>query len=165
MAKTVFKRGKKNGFYTVKGEVSQQDIMDMANYLVNQRFRRRRRINSPQDIKSYLTVRMAHYEREAFGVVFLDSRWGIIDWEILFKGTIDAAPVYPREVVKRSLELNAAAVILFHNHPSGIVEPSRDDKDTTNAVSKALGLVDIRVLDHLVVGGGDALSFAELGLV
>jgi DNA repair protein RadC len=100
-----------------------------------------------------------------FTCLFLDNRHRVIECEELFRGTIDGASVHPREVVKRALQLNAAALILAHNHPSGVAEPSQADQQLTRRLREALGLVDIRVLDHLVVGDGEAVSFAERGLL
>jgi DNA repair protein RadC len=102
-------------------------------------------------------------QREAFYILFLDNQHRVIQDEILFEGTIDAASVYPREVVKRALHHNAAALILAHNHPSGVAEPSQSDIRITSRISDALALVDIRVLDHFVVGDGEIVSFAERG--
>jgi DNA repair protein RadC len=104
-------------------------------------------------------------EHEVFGCLFLDNQHAVIAAEDLFRGTIDGASVYPREVVKRALALNAAAVILYHNHPSGVSEPSQSDQRLTQRLKAALGTVDIRVLDHFVVGRAEALSFAERGLL
>ncbi|MCG6507504.1 DNA repair protein RadC, partial [Vibrio parahaemolyticus] len=104
-------------------------------------------------------------QREAFYILFLDNQHRVIRDEVLFEGTIDAASVYPREVVKRALHHNAAALILAHNHPSGVAEPSQADRRITQRLTDALALVDIRVLDHFVVGDGDVVSFAERGWI
>lgn len=120
---------------------------------------------SPQSIKDYLVLQHAEREYECFGVVFLDSRHRFIGLEVLFKGTLAQTSVYPREIVKRGLAVNAGAVILFHNHPSGVPEPSRADEVLTSTLKTALQVVDIRVLDHIVVGGTLTVSFAELGLI
>jgi len=103
--------------------------------------------------------------REFFCCVFLDTRHRVLAYEELFAGTIDGATVHPREVVKRALELNAAAVIVAHNHPSGVAEPSRADETLTTKLKDALALVDIRMLDHLIVGDGECVSLSERGLV
>ena len=102
---------------------------------------------------------------EVFACLFLDNQHVLIGYEELFRGTIDGANVYPREIVKRSLAVNAAAVIFAHNHPSGVAEPSQADQRLTQRLRAALGTVDIRVLDHFVIGDGDTLSFAERGLL
>jgi DNA repair protein RadC len=116
----------------------------------------------PAMVKSYLRLNMTLLEREQFVCLFLDSQHRLIAEESLFYGTIDASPVYPRVVVQKALKHNAAAIILAHNHPSGVGEPSRADRSITERLIQALALVDIRVLDHLVVGS-DVVSFAERG--
>lgn len=121
--------------------------------------------NSPQSVNEFLMLRLADEEREHFEVLFLNSQNQLIVCERLFSGTINAASVYPREVIKRALELNAAAMILAHNHPSGDPEPSRADMNITKKIQDAAGLVDINVLDHLIIGGTDHVSFATRGLI
>lgn len=122
-------------------------------------------ISRPQDMKAYLTLRHADRAREQFDLVYLDSQHRVILCETLFVGTLNQTSVYPREVVKRSLELNAAAVVLSHNHPSGNPQPSGADEILTQTLKSALALVDIRVLDHIITGGGSATSMAEMGRV
>ena len=122
-------------------------------------------ISNPEDTRHYLSLKLAEREAEVFCVMFLTNRHRVIACEEMFQGTIDGASVHPREVVKRALQLNAAAVCLAHNHPSGVSEPSRADEAITRRLRDALALVDIRVLDHLIVGGADITSFAELGLL
>lgn len=122
---------------------------------------------APMIVKDYVKRKLAPFQanaQEAFAVCFLDSQHGLIKFEIMFTGTIDGASVYPRMVVKRALELNAAAVILTHNHPSGESTPSNADKMITERLEKGLALVDIKVLDHIIVGS-DVLSFAERGYI
>ena len=121
--------------------------------------------SSPTDTKNYLRLKLAGNEREVFAVLYLSNRHQLISYEELFLGTIDGVSVYPREVVKLGLKLNAAAVILAHNHPSGVCEPSKADEAITARIKAACGLVDIRVLDHLIVSGKDAVSMAERGLL
>ncbi len=121
--------------------------------------------HSPQAVKDYLRAELRHQQREVFSVLFLNNQHHLLAYRELFQGTIDAASVYPREVVKLALAHNAAAVILAHNHPSGIAEPSQADRRITQRLQEALALVDIRVLDHLVVGEAEVLSFAERGLL
>ena len=118
---------------------------------------------SSEVVKSYLTAQLRHQGREIFAVLFLDSQHRLICYKELFQGTIDSTQVHPREVVKLALEYNAAALILAHNHPSGLAEPSTADQQITQALMQALEMVDIRVLDHLVVGEGEVVSFAERG--
>ena len=120
---------------------------------------------NPRTVREYLSLHYAGQEREVFGVLFLDNRHRLIRFDEVFHGTIDGASVHPREVVKLALARNAAAVILAHNHPSGVAEPSQADELITNRLRDALALVDIRVLDHVVVGGTTVVSFAERGLL
>lgn len=122
-------------------------------------------LTQPRVTREYLMMRFAGLEHEIFACLYLDNRHCVIACEELFRGTIDGASVYPREVVKRALAHNAAAVILAHNHPSGVAEPSRPDELITRRLKEALGLVDVRVLDHLVIGGAVVESFAERGLL
>ena len=122
-------------------------------------------LTNPGMVKTYLQARFASLSREVFACIFLDTRHYIIHFEIMFQGTIDSATVYPREVVKTALRHNAGAVILAHNHPSGITEPSAADQAITRRIVDALALVDVRVLDHLVVGMNEVASFAERGLL
>lgn len=123
------------------------------------------KLESPIRVRDFLTLSLGAEEREHFEVIFLTSQHAVIAKERLFSGTIDAASIYPREVVKRALELNAAGVIFAHNHPSGEVEPSRSDQLITTKLQDALGYVDIKVLDHLIVSGVKFCSFAERGLL
>lgn len=116
-------------------------------------------------MKRYLSQQLHHESREVFQVLYLDNQHRLLKSEPLFYGTIDASPVYPRVVVQQALKYNAAALILAHNHPSGVAEPSRADRSITSRIQQALQLVDIRVLDHLVVGDGEVVSFAERGWI
>ena len=122
-------------------------------------------LSSPQAVKDYLRLEIGLLEHEVFCVVFLDAQHRVIELRQMFRGTVTQASVYPREVVKESLQLNAAAVILAHNHPSGAPEPSRADEYLTQTLKTALQLVDVRVLDHLVVTSNAVVSFAERGLI
>jgi DNA repair protein RadC len=122
-------------------------------------------LTSPQNVKDYLRLQIGLLEYEVFCVVFLDAQHRVIDLRQMFRGTVSQTSVYPREVVKESLQLNAAAVILAHNHPSGVPEPSRADEFLTQSLKTALALVDVRVLDHLVVTATATVSFAERGLL
>lgn len=122
-------------------------------------------LTSPDATRHYLSARLRDCPREVFGCLFLDTRHRVIAFEELFQGTIDGASVYPREVVKRALAHNAAAAILTHNHPSGVAEPSRADEQITRRLKEALALVDVRVLDHMIVGDGQVVSLAERGLL
>jgi DNA repair protein RadC len=122
-------------------------------------------LTTPQMVADYLKLTIATRPHEVFVVLFLDNQHRVIETKELFRGTIDGASVYPREVVKEALQLNAAAVILAHNHPSGITEPSTADRDITHKIKQAMGLMDIRVLDHLIIGGNSHTSFVENGLM
>lgn len=122
-------------------------------------------LTSPDLVRQYLSVRLGNAEREIFCVLFLDNQNRLIVAEDLFMGTIDGASVYPREVVKIALKQNAAAVILSHNHPSGVLDPSAADKRITVRLQQALELIDVRVIDHFVVSGANAVSFAERGFI
>jgi len=120
---------------------------------------------TPKAVKDYLRMALGGRQQEVFMVLFLDAQNRLICSEELFHGTLTQTSVYPREVVKRALVHNAAAVMLSHNHPSGLAEPSSADRSLTDALKQALGLVDVRVLDHIVIGEQEALSFAERGLI
>lgn len=122
-------------------------------------------LTSPQLVRDYLRAQLRHRQHEVFAVLFLDSQHRLLAYDELFRGTIDGASVYPREVVKQALARNAAAVILAHNHPSGIAEPSQADQRITQRLIAALNLIDVRVLDHMVVGDSAVVSFAERGLL
>lgn len=122
-------------------------------------------IRSPADTESFLLSRMRHLHHELFCCLYLDNRHRVLRFDELFRGTIDGTSVYPREVVKEALAVNAAAVILAHNHPSGVSEPSQADERITRRLKSALDLVDIRLLDHLIVGAGCATSLASRGMI
>lgn len=122
-------------------------------------------LTSPEAVKDYLTLHMNGLEHEVFGVLWLDSQNRLIVASDLFRGTLTQASVYPREVVKTALAANAAGCILYHNHPSGFTEPSSADESLTQALKTALALVDCKVLDHMIVGGSNVMSFAERGLI
>jgi len=120
---------------------------------------------SPSEVQDYLSLQLARQQREVFSCLFVDTRHRLIEYREMFVGTIDCCSVHPREVVRAALQLNAAAVIFAHNHPSGVTEPSQSDKSITQRLKQALSLVDIRVLDHFIVGGDRVMSFAERGLL
>ncbi len=141
-----------------------QAVMEIARRQLMEDLKRGATIESPGMAGPYLTARMRDYDREVFACIFLDSRHRIIIYEELFSGTLDCAQIHPREVVRRALDHNAAAVILAHNHPSGLAEPSQADRDMTRRLKDALKVVGVRVLDHLVVGDGEPVSLAALGL-
>ncbi len=144
--------------------MDKEGILLAAATILEQRLQRQGRIHSPEQAGSYLVARCAHLPHEVFGVVFLDTRHHILATEHPFSGTVDGCEVHPPVVAKRALELNAAAVILFHNHPSGNPEPSNADQRITARLTQALALLDIQVLDHLVIGGCQHISLAERGV-
>ena len=122
-------------------------------------------LSSPAAVRDYIRLLLIGKEHEVFVAIFLDAQNRIIEAEELFRGTLTQTSVYPREVVKRALRFNAAAVIFAHNHPSGVAEPSRADELLTSSLKQSLALVDVKVLDHFVVGGNSAMSFAERGVL
>ena len=122
-------------------------------------------LTSPEVTRAYLHLRLGGLAHEVFAVLFLDNRHRVLLYEELFRGTLDGASVHPREVIRRVIETNAAAVIFAHNHPSGVAEPSQADLRLTQRLKEALALLDVRVLDHVIVGEGTGVSFAERGLL
>lgn len=139
-------------------------VLEKAAEILADRYARRGEFNQVSIVKEFLSCKLGGYDREVFAVLLLDSSHHLIGYRELFFGTIDAAAVFPREVVKAALEVNAAAIILSHNHPSGNPEPSQADQKITKRLVDALALVDVRVLDHVVVGR-ECLSFAAQGLL
>ena len=144
---------------------SSEDIIAAAREHLSRRFRRGTSLSSPQAVRDYLAVRLGAREFESFCCLFLDNRHRLIEFVELFRGTIDSAAVYPREVVKEALKRNAAALVLAHQHPSGVAEVSAADQLITRKLVSALEMVGIRVLDHLIVAGGEVVSLAEGGLL
>ena len=142
-----------------------QAVLEMARRHLAQELKRGDALTSPEHTRRYLQAQLRDRDHEVFVVLLLDNQNRVVHYHELFRGTIDAASVYPREVVKLALNKGAAAVILAHNHPSGVAEPSSADRLITEKLVQALGLVDIRVLDHLIVGDGVTVSFAERGLI
>ena len=145
--------------------VQLQAVLEMARRHLMETLQRDTVLNNPAEVRHYLKARLRDYRREVFVCLFLDTQHRVICCEELFQGTLDASSVYPRDVVQRALALNAAAIIFAHNHPSGIAEPSQADQRITTRLCEALALVDIRVLDHMIVGDGAVLSMAERGLL
>ncbi|MCG5513073.1 RadC family protein [Ectothiorhodospira shaposhnikovii] len=141
-----------------------QAVLEMGRRHLSETLKRGDAITSPEHTRRYLSARLRDYPFEVFACLFLDNRHRVIAFEELFRGTIDGASVHPREVVRRALIHNAAAVILSHNHPSGIAEPSRADEAITRRLKEALGLIDVRVLDHIIVGD-ELVSLAERGVI
>jgi len=140
-----------------------QAVLELARRHLSETLSRGGAIQNPDDTKRYLRARLREYPYEVFACLFLDTRHRVIACEELFRGTIDGASVHPREVLRRALEHNAAALILAHNHPSGIAEPSQADRRITERLREVMALVDIQVLDHIVVGDQESVSFAERG--
>jgi DNA repair protein RadC len=140
-------------------------VMELARRALTEEMKARDSLTSPAAVRGYLRLTMQDLGHECFFCVFLDAQNRVIAAEELFRGTLTQTSVYPREVVKHSLRHNAAAVILAHNHPSGVAEPSVQDQALTRTLAEALGLVDIKVLDHFIVAPGACLSFAERGLL
>lgn len=145
--------------------VQLQAVMEMSRRHLYEEIQRGDALTSPGSVRRYLKSQLLGLPHEVFACLFLDNQHRVIAFEELFRGTLDSASVYPREVVKRALAHNAAALILTHNHPSGVSEPSQADLMLTRRLKESLALVDIRVLDHLVVGDGEPVSFAERGLL
>ncbi|MFJ3368548.1 DNA repair protein RadC [Pseudomonas sp. NPDC086251] len=140
-----------------------QAVLEMARRHLVERLRRDSVMESPLAVRDYLKAMLRHEAHEVFGCLFLDSKHRVLAFETLFRGSIDSTSVYPRQVVKRALAHNAAALILCHNHPSGNTDPSQADRMLTKRLQEALDLIDVRVLDHFIVGDGDPLSMAEYG--
>jgi len=145
---------------------AEQKVLDRATRILAREMKERPlAMTSPHVVRDFLRFELEHVEHESFCVLFLDTQHRLIAFEELFRGTLDSASVYPREVAKEALRHNAGAVILAHNHPSGIADPSQADRRITDRLKEALGLFEIRVLDHLVVGSPEVVSFAEKGLI
>lgn len=142
-----------------------QSVLELARRDLGEQLSQEQVFSNPKTVRQFVRTHFQGYQREVFLCLFLDTRHRLIATEELFQGTIDGASVYPREVVKRALQHNAGAVIFSHNHPSGVAEPSDDDVQITRRLKKALSLVDIRVLDHIVVGHCEEISLAERGLL
>lgn len=140
-------------------------VLELARRAMAERLKERAVFDSPDAVKHYLQLHIASRPHEVFAALFLDAQHRLIALEELFRGTLTQTSVYPREVVVRALHHHAAAVVLAHNHPSGGVEPSRADESLTQTLKAALALVDVRVLDHVIVGAGQTLSMAEKGLI
>ncbi|TAK79900.1 MAG: JAB domain-containing protein [Aquabacterium sp.] len=140
-------------------------VLELSRRVLATQLAQRPVFDRPQAVKDYLKLRLAELPHEVFAVLFLDAQHRLIACEEMFRGTLAQTSVHPREVVRRTLELNAAAVILAHNHPSGVGEPSRADELLTSTLRSALGLVDVRVLDHIVVAREGVVSFSERGLM
>jgi len=150
--------------YALRKPLSNFQILEKASEIVALQFKEKEAFCNAETTKQYFTFKLSQYEREVFAVLLLDNQNQLIEYQELFFGTVDSATVHPREVVKAVLAVNGSAVILAHNHPSGSAEPSQADINITKRLSEALALIDVRVLDHIVVGRVP-VSFAERGLI
>lgn len=146
-------------------DVEKQSVITLAMKVLAIKHRAGRSLSKPEETRNYLRLRLADYCNEVFGCLFLDNQHRVIAVRELFQGTIGGASVHPRVVVQQAMEVNAAAMVFFHNHPSGVAEPSHADEAITRRLKDALALVDVRVLDHFVVSAGESVSFAERGLL
>ena len=140
-------------------------VLEIARRVLAQQLTERPLLDAPQRVKDFVALQLRPLEHEVFAVLFLDTHLRLLKYEVMFTGTLTHTSVHPREIVKRAMTLNAAAVLLAHNHPSGAAEPSRADELLTQGLRTALQLVDVRVVDHLIVGSASVLSFAERGLI
>ena len=154
-----------NDLWITSNADREEQILEAAEAIFRRRLERRGKIGEPSEAGNYLRAHCAHLEHEVFGCLFLDTRHRILAAEDLFRGTVDGAEVHPREVAKRALTLNAVAVIAFHNHPSGNLEPSAADRAVTARLKQALALIDIRLLDHIIVSAEGHTSLAARGWV
>ncbi len=145
--------------------VQMQAVFEMSRRALSEQIQEKDMLNSPEQVRDYLVLKLANQLREVFLVLFLDAQNRLIAAEEMFSGTLTETSVYPREVVKRTLHYNAASVMFAHNHPSGVAKQSKADELITQELKKALALVDVRVLDHFIVAGNQTLSFAEVGLL
>ena len=142
-----------------------QGAMELGRRHLECKLRRGTPLGCPADTRRFLTARLRRHEHEVFACLFLDNRHRLICFEELFRGTVNGASVYPREIAKRGLYHNAAAIIIAHNHPSGVAEPSQADRAITARIRDAMALIDVRLMDHFVVGDGQIVSFAERGWI
>jgi DNA repair protein RadC len=142
-----------------------QAVLEMSKRALGETLQQTDSFSSPTQVKHYLQLQLSQLQREVFGIMFLDAQNRLIAYETLFEGSLMQTSVYPREVVKRALALNAAALILSHNHPGGHATPSQADEQLTRSLKDALNLVDIKVLDHIIVAGQQSFSFSERGLI
>lgn len=152
------------GNYTAHS-VPPEEIINLATSILKDRVLSGEPLTNSIDTNNYLALRFSGFEHEVFACLFLDNKHRVIALKEMFRGTISGASVYPREVVKAALKHNAAAVIFTHNHPSGDPSPSASDREITARLKQALDLIDVRVLDHVIIGGADSYSFAEKGLI
>lgn len=145
--------------------VQLQAVLEMSRRHLQATIEKGSAMERPEQVKAYLVAKLRHQPREVFACLFLDNRHRVLKFEEIFFGTINAAAVYPREVVAKALSHNAAAVVLAHNHPSGVAEPSTADQQITERLKSALEMIEVRVIDHIIVGDAETVSFAERGLL
>jgi len=155
----------KDKFFTFDGPISEDELITMAKNAIAERILKSCVFSSPDTVRDFLILELSNKPMEVFYVLFLNSQHQLLGIEGMFNGTIDGAAVHPREVVRKSLEYNAAAVIFAHNHPSGHLEPSKSDVVITDRLKASLSLIDVRVLDHFIVGKDGVMSFAERGML
>lgn len=160
-SRVLFRQAGDGSFRVASGD----EVVTQALSILSERMRTGLQLTSPAAVKDYLRLQLGALEHEVFGVIFLNAQHELITFKQMFRGTVTQTSVYPREVVKESLAVNAAAVVLAHNHPSNCAEPSRADEFLTQTLKTALALVDVRVIDHIVVTGSSTVSFAERGLL
>ena len=144
--------------------VQMKAVVEMSRRHLDEKMKRGDVLKNISDVENYLKLKLRHYPYEVFSCVFLDNKHRVIEFEELFHGTIDSASVYPREVIRRVIHHNAAAVIFSHNHPSGIAEPSQSDHKITEKLKQALSFIDVRVLDHFIIGD-EVVSFSQRGFI
>jgi len=161
--RTGFIASEQAGEYVTERAVNAADILAMAKQLIQRKYQKGKIISNPKEAAEFLPYKLAELEHETFWVMFLSNSHRVLAFEKMFVGTVNQSAVYPREVVKRALQLNAAALIFAHNHPSGNEQPSQADIQITKKLKSALDLIDIQVLDHFVVAGDTATSMADLG--
>lgn len=159
-----FRAGNNPDTYVMEAPfVTSEDIFTFAKQLATKRLAKGVPITSPNLVRHYLQAVFHNLEYEVFAIIFMDTQHRVIKFEEMFRGTVNSASVYPREVIKRALELNATAMVIAHNHPSGVPEPSTTDRTLTDKIKKAADLMDIKLLDHVVAGAEGTVSFAERG--
>ncbi|WP_232056637.1 RadC family protein [Methylomonas rhizoryzae] len=153
------------GKYSARRSLTEAQIIKAAALLLNQRVERGDLMNTPELVGTYFQTRLRERDREVFACLYLSAPLQVIQYEELFKGTVDTAAIYPREVVKRCVQLGASSLFIAHNHPSGDLWPSDADRNITNLLKQALQLIDVRLLDHFIIGNGAPFSFAQRGLI
>ncbi len=157
-------RDQEGCYHTIEA-VKPEQVVQMAEEILRERCAHGEIMSDPAQVRRWLSLKVGGLEHEVFGILFLDNRHRIIQYQEMFRGTVDGTSVHVREVIKEALRVNAQALVFVHNHPSGVAEPSDADRRLTHRLKDACGLVDIHVLDHFVVGGASTMSFAERGFL